>query len=206
MITIVDYDTGNLRSVINALRRLGAGYSLSSDPKEIAAAEKIVLPGVGEAATAMEKLRERGLVQTLRQLTQPVLGICLGMQLMCRRSEEGDTECLGIFDNTVRRFAPPLDMYVPETGVIKSTIKVPHMGWNDIMGLKSALYKSVPENSFVYYVHSYAADINEDTIATTFYVDNFSSSIRRNNFYGAQFHPEKSGAVGEKILKNFLEL
>ena len=194
MITIIDYDTGNLRSVMNAFDRLGAGYRLSSSPAEIASAEKVLLPGVGEARTAMEKLRERGLAEVVRSLTQPVLGICLGMQLLCARSEERDTECLGIFDNTVRRLTVPAGM------------KVPHMGWNTVHALKSPLYAGVEEESYVYFVHSYAAEVNGDTIAVADYGVPFSASLGRGNFFGAQFHPEKSGAAGERILKNFLGL
>lgn len=193
MITIIDYDTGNLQSVINALHRVGAEYRLSALPTEISAAERVLLPGVGEAGTAMQKLRERGLVEVIRGLKQPVLGICLGMQVLCTRSEEGNTECLGIFDNVVRRFDIP-------------GLKVPHMGWNNINHLKSPLYKGLEEDSYVYFVHSFAAEVNDNTIATTEYGVPFSASLNKDNFYGAQFHPEKSGAAGEKILKNFLEL
>ena len=193
MITIIDYGTGNLQSVINAFARLGAEYELTADPQRIAAAERVLLPGVGAARPAMEKLREAGLTDTIRSLTQPVLGICLGMQLMCARSEEGDAECLGLFDNAVRRFDAP-------------GLKVPHMGWNGIYDLRSPLYRGIDEDSYVYFVHSYAVEVNTDTIAVCDYGAPFSASLNRGNFFGAQFHPEKSGAAGERILKNFLEL
>ena len=193
MITIIDYGTGNLQSVMNAFIRLGAEYELTADPKKIRAAEKVLLPGVGAARPAMDKLRSAGLTDTVKSLTQPVLGICLGMQLMCAWSEEGDTECLGIFDNTVRRFEVP-------------GLKVPHMGWNNIYDLRTPLYKSAGENSYVYFVHSYAVEVNENTIASCDYGGAFSASLNKGNFFGAQFHPEKSGEVGEKILRNFLNL
>ncbi|CDN31574.1 Imidazole glycerol phosphate synthase amidotransferase subunit [Mucinivorans hirudinis] len=194
MITIVDYDTGNLRSVENALRKLGAQYRLSSSAQEISVAEKILLPGVGEAATAMEKLRERSLAEVIRGATQPVLGICLGMQLLCSHSEEGDSECLGIFPNRVRRLTAA------------AGIKIPHMGWNRISSLKTKLMTGVAEGDYVYYVHSYAADINGFTIATTNHGTDFSGALGRDNFFGCQFHPEKSGGVGERIFSNFLKI
>ena len=193
MITIIDYGTGNLQSVINAFARLGVEYELTADPMRISAAEKVVLPGVGAARPAMEKLRSAGLIEPVKSLTQPVLGVCLGMQLMCARSEEGDTECLGLFDNAVRRFDAP-------------GLKVPHMGWNGIYDLHSPLYAGLEEGSCVYFVHSYAVEVNPDTIATCCYGGVFSASLNRGNFFGAQFHPEKSGAVGERILMNFLAL
>ncbi|MCD8185554.1 MAG: imidazole glycerol phosphate synthase subunit HisH [Rikenellaceae bacterium] len=193
MITIIDYDTGNLQSVMNAFARLGAEYQLTADPEKIKNAEKVLLPGVGAARPAMEKLRAAGLIDTVKALTQPVLGICLGMQIMCAWSEEADTECLGIFDNAVRRFDLP-------------GLKVPHMGWNGIYDLRTPLYKRLDENSYVYFVHSYAVETNENTIAACHYGQPFSASVNKGNFFGAQFHPEKSGPIGEQILKNFLEL
>ncbi len=195
MVTIIDYGTGNLRSVANAFERLGAAYCLTADPERIRRSERVLLPGVGEAATAMERLRAAGLVELLRGLTCPVLGICLGMQLLCAESEEGGgTECLGLFPNRVRRFAQ------------QSGIKVPHVGWNSIHDLKSPLYRGVEAGAYVYYVHSYAAEVNGCTAAATDYGGRFSGSLWRDNFYGCQFHPEKSGEVGQRILSNFLSL
>ncbi|MFI3285741.1 MAG: imidazole glycerol phosphate synthase subunit HisH [Rikenellaceae bacterium] len=194
MITIIDYDTGNLRSVANALSRFGAQFCVTDDPKQIMAAEKVLLPGVGEAQSAMCKLQERGLVEVIKSLTQPVLGICIGVQLMCRYSEEGNTECMGIFDSSVRKFSAD------------STLKVPHMGWNSIEKLQSPLFEGVAEGSYIYYVHSFAPELCAETIATTAYGAEFSAALNRDNFYGTQFHPEKSGEVGEKILNNFLRL
>ena len=193
MITIIDYDTGNLRSVANALGRLGAEYRITADPAAIRAAERVLLPGVGEASSAMAKLRERGLPDVIRSLKCPVLGICIGVQLLCRRSEEGDTECLGIFDNEVRRLRT-------------EGLKVPHMGWDSIEDLRGPLFDGLDEGAYVYYVHSYAPQTNADTIARTTYGETFSAAIRRDNFFGTQFHPEKSASVGERILQNFLRL
>lgn len=220
MIAVIDYDTGNLRSVANALGRLGAEYRLTSAPDEIRGADRVLLPGVGEASTAMQKLRERGLVEVIRSLTQPVLGICIGVQLLCKSSEEGNTECMGIFDNVVRRFdfgAQPTGQptttaqaaagnAAPETAPGSELLKVPHMGWNSIENLRTPLFNGLDEGAFVYYVHSYAPETNADTIATTTYGVTFSGAIRKGNFYGTQFHPEKSAAVGERILQNFLNL
>ena len=194
MIAIIDYDTGNLRSVENALHRLGAEYTLTADPSILGKADKILLPGVGEASSAMSRLHATGLDSVIPQLTQPVLGICIGMQLMCRHSEENDTVCMGIFDTDVCRF----DAH--------NGLKVPHMGWNTITGLQTPLFKGISENSYVYYVHSYAPDICSQTIATTEYGKRFSGALRCRNFYGTQFHPEKSGSSGAEILKNFLDL
>lgn len=194
MVTIIDYGTGNLRSVTNAFGRLGTDYLLTSNAEVIAMAERVLLPGVGEATTAMAQLQDKGLTDVLRNLTCPVLGICLGMQLLCAHSEEGDTECLGIFPNRVRRF--PND----------AGLKVPHVGWNSVHDLKSPLYKDIKAGEYVYYVHSYAAEINECTAAATDYGGWFSGSLYKDNFYGCQFHPEKSGAVGGRILANFLTL
>ncbi len=196
MIAIVDYDTGNLRSVCNVLDRIGAEYCITDNHDIIRNADKVLLPGVGEASSAMQKLSERGLCDVIRGLEQPVLGICIGLQLMCRRSEEGNAECLGIFDTEVRKFIPS-----PAEGV-----KVPHMGWNEIKNLSSPLFKGIEEGAFVYFVHSFAPDICEGTIATSANGREFAAAINKGNFYGAQFHPEKSGVVGELILKNFIEL
>ena len=195
MIAIIDYDAGNIRSVGNALERLGAEYELTADPSRILAADKVVLPGVGNAARAMENLRERGLCELVRSLRRPVLGICVGMQLMCRDSEEGPTGCLGIFDTHVRRFVE-----TPEA-------KVPHMGWNALGNLDGKLFRGVASGANVYFVHSYYPTCCSDTVATCRHGSTlFSAALRYENFYGTQFHPEKSGAVGQQILQNFLAL
>ena len=195
MIAIIDYDAGNIRSVGNALERLGAEYELTADPARILAADKIILPGVGNAARAMENLRGRGLCELVKSLRRPVLGICVGMQLMCRDSEEGPVQGLGLFDAHVRRFSETPDA------------KVPHMGWNAIGNLDSKLFKGLPGGSFVYFVHSYYAGTGPDTIATCRHGDQlFSAALKYENFYGTQFHPEKSGSVGAAILQNFLAL
>ena len=195
MTAIIDYDAGNIKSVENALERLGAEYELTADPERIQAASKVILPGVGNAAEAMQSLREKGLDGLVKGLRKPVLGICVGMQIMCRRSEEGDAQCLGLFDCDVRRFAP-------EPG-----LKIPHMGWNSVSNLESKLFKGIDEGSFVYFVHSYRPGLCTDTVATCRHgSDLFSAALKYENFYGTQFHPEKSGSVGEAILKNFLAL
>ena len=195
MIAIIDYDAGNIRSVGNALQRLGAEFELTADPARILAADKVILPGVGNAAEAMAHLRERGLCELVRSLRRPVLGICVGMQLMCRDSEEGPTQALGIFDAHVRRFTETPDA------------KVPHMGWNGIGNLDSKLFRDLPNGSFVYFVHSYYAALCPDTIATCRHgAQLFSAALKYENFYGTQFHPEKSGPVGAAILRNFLAL
>ena len=196
MIAIIDYDTGNLRSVCNALDRIGAEYVLTDDPETIRSADRVLLPGVGEASSAMAKLQERGLCDVIRSLTVPVLGICIGMQLMCRHSQEGDVDCLGIFDADVRKFQAD-----PEAGV-----KVPHMGWNALTDMKTGLFDGLKDGDFVYFVHSFAADVCEDSIAVSDNGRRFSAAMRKGNFYGAQFHPEKSGDVGETILRNFMNL
>ncbi len=194
MIAVIDYDTGNLRSVANALGRLGAEFIITDDPSKIAAAERVLLPGVGEAASAMAKLRERGLVETITSLTQPVLGICIGVQLMCSYSEEGATPCMGIFDSRVTKFEA------------QEGLKVPQMGWNSIENLRSPLFDGVAEGSYIYYVHSYAPSLSPQTIARTTYGVEYSAALQCANFFGTQFHPEKSGGVGEKILSNFLKI
>lgn len=194
MIAIIDYKTGNLRSVENALRRLGAEFSVTADEHTIRRADRVLLPGVGSAGEAMENLRRAGLPQVIRDLRRPVLGICIGMQVMCRHSEEDDTECLGLFDAWVRRFRP------------SPGIKVPHMGWNRIGNLETRLFDEIPGGSYVYFVHSYYPTLCPDTIATARHGELFSAALKYENFYGTQFHPEKSGDTGEQILKNFLEL
>ncbi len=195
MIAIIDYKAGNIRSVENALKRSGAEYVLTADPEMIRRADHVILPGVGEASSAMKALESTGLAPVIKSLTQPVLGICIGLQLMCASSEEGDTECLGIFTTKVTRF--------PET----PGVKIPHTGWNTISGLRGPLFRNIPEDSFVYYVHSYCPDIFADqTVAATEYAGvRFSGALQRDNFFGTQFHPEKSGSVGAEILKNFIE-
>lgn len=194
MIAIIDYKMGNLRSVENALRRLGAEFTVTADAATIASADRVILPGVGNAARAMDNLRAAGLPDVIRSLRRPVLGICVGLQVMCRDSEEGDTPCLGIFDSHVHRFSTA------------DGLKVPHVGWNQIGNLESKLLRSLKGGSYVYYVHSYRADLCPDTIATTNYGGLFSAALKYENFYGTQFHPEKSGDVGEQILRNFLNL
>lgn len=196
MIAIIDYKAGNIRSVENALRRLGAEYLLTANPETIRRADHVILPGVGEASSAMASLEETGLVPVIKSLTQPVLGICVGVQLMCSFSEEGGVECMGIFKSKVTRF--------PET----PEVKIPHTGWNTISGLRGPLFRNIPEDSFVYYVHSYCPEIFTDqTAAVTQYAGvRFSGALQRDNFFGTQFHPEKSGTVGAEILKNFIEL
>ena len=266
MIALIDYDAGNIRSVGNALARLGAEYELTADPARIAAADKVILPGVGNAAKAMESLQERGLCEVIRNLRVPALGICVGLQLLCRSSEEGPTEGLGIFDTRVRRFpdylagdnscsAKNIADATQELSPAKNTktitkasqepftaknskanwsagedfceasaiflaqqksspganagveAKVPHMGWNSIGNLESKLFKEIPGGSFVYFVHSYYPELCPDTIATCRHGETlFSAALRWENFYGTQFHPEKSGSVGAAILKNFLAL
>ncbi|HTR28081.1 MAG TPA: imidazole glycerol phosphate synthase subunit HisH [Puia sp.] len=194
-LAIIKYNAGNIQSVLYALERIGAGAIVTDDPDAISRAEKVIFPGVGEASTAMNYLRERGLDALIRGLRQPVLGICLGMQLMCSHSEENDTACLGIFGEPVKKFTPP-----------NAELKVPQIGWNNIYGLGSPLFNQVPENSYCYFVHGYYAAIGDHTIARTDYVQPYSSALHRENFYGVQFHPEKSAQVGETILKNFLTL
>ena len=194
MVAIIDYKCGNLQSVKNALERLGAEYVVTADKEVIRKADRVILPGVGSAATAMQSLIETGLCGTIRSLRRPVLGICVGMQIMCRWSEEGNTECLGIFDSKVKKFIPD------------SSLKVPHMGWNKISNLESKLFKDMKGGSYVYYVHSYYPELCPDTIATTVHGAMFSGALKYENFYGTQFHPEKSGDVGEQIIKNFLAL
>jgi len=195
MIAIVDYDMGNLRSVENALGRLGADFMLTSDPASIIKADKVLLPGVGNAAQAMKNLEERGLCSVLRSLRQPVLGICVGLQVMCRDSEEGNVNCLGIFDAHVVKFNATEDA------------KVPHMGWNSLGNTEGKLFKDLGRNEFVYFVHSYYPTLCQDTVATCRHGETlFSAALRWENFYGTQFHPEKSGDAGSAILKNFLAI
>lgn len=194
MIAIVDYKMGNLRSVENALKRLGAEFTVTDDANVIRSADKVLMPGVGNAAEAMENLRSASLVDVVRSLRRPVLGICVGMQVMCRHSEEGNVDCLNLFDARVKRFEPSADL------------KVPHMGWNTIGNLESKLFKGIDGGEYVYFVHSYYPELCSDTIATSRHGVMFSAALKYENFYGTQFHPEKSGDVGERIIENFLRL
>ncbi len=192
MIAIIKYNAGNIKSVENALLRLGYDCVVTDDVGTLIEADKVIFPGVGEAKSAMNYLKEQGLDRVIINLKQPVLGICLGLQLMCSESEEGDTTCLGIFKNKVRRFEE-VDL-------------VPHMGWNNLNTLKGVLFKGIQSNDDTYFVHSYYAELSEDTSAICEYIVPFSASLKKDNFYATQFHPEKSADIGEKILKNFLEL
>ncbi|MDC0314068.1 imidazole glycerol phosphate synthase subunit HisH [Flavobacteriales bacterium] len=192
MIAIVKYNAGNIKSVENALLRLGYDCVVTDDKKTLVAASKVIFPGVGEAKSAMKYLIDKGLDEVILNLKQPVLGICLGLQLMCSESEEGNTKCLGIFNNKVRRF--------------EETDLVPHMGWNNISAIKGDLFKGIENNQDTYFVHIYYAELSEDTSAICEYITPFSASLEKNNFYATQFHPEKSADIGEIIIKNFLEL
>ena len=191
-LVIINYGAGNIKSIQFAFKRLGYDAILSNNPQEIIAADKIIFPGVGEASSAMKMLKESGLDVLIPTLKQPVLGICLGMQLMCKSTEEGNTLGLGIFQTEVKKFS--------------NTVKVPQMGWNVIKDLKSDLFKDIKENEYMYLVHSYYAEHCKETIAKTDYGINYASALQHNNFYGVQFHPEKSSLAGEQILKNFLEI
>lgn len=196
MIAIVKYDAGNVRSLINAIRRLGVTeWDLTSDPERLRAADKLLLPGVGDASVAIASLRSSGLEGVIKSLERPVLGICVGMQILCRHCDEGDTDGFGIFRADVSRFEP-----------IPPEVKVPHMGWNRISDLKTGLFKGLSEGTFMYFVHSYRAGICPDTIARSIHGDPFSAALRKDNYFGTQFHPEKSGPEGAILLKNFLEL
>ena len=194
-VAIIKYNAGNIYSVDYALKRLGVTPIITADPALLRKADKVIFPGVGEAGTTMEYLREHGLDRIIRSLQQPVLGICIGMQLLCRHSEEGDADCLGIFDAEVKRFVSQ-----------RHEDKIPHMGWNSLSSMDHALFSGVPKESFVYYVHSYYVPVNPATIATTDYIVPFSAALHKDNFYATQFHPEKSGSVGELVLRNFLQL
>jgi len=191
-IAIIDYGAGNVKSIEFAFRRLGIKTTLTHDKSEILAADKVIFPGVGEASSAMNKLKQTGLNEIIPGLEQPVLGICLGMQLMCNYSEENNTRGLGVFDVDVVRFS--------------DKVKVPQIGWNTIKNLKSRLFKDIKENEYMYLVHSYYVPLSGDTIASSNYELDYATGIRKENFYGVQFHPEKSSVAGEQLLKNFIEL
>lgn len=194
-IAIVKYNAGNIYSVENAMRRLGVKPILTDDAEQLSKADKVLFPGQGEASTAMRYLHEHGLVDVIRELRQPVLGICIGQQLLCRHSEEGDVDCIGIFDADVKRFQPRVH-----------EDKVPAMGWNSLSDVHSPLFAHLPEHPYVYFVHSYYVPLGPDTIATTEYILPYSAALHKDNFFTCQFHPEKSGDVGEQILKNFLDI
>lgn len=192
MIAIIKYNAGNIMSVENAINRLGYNCIVTDDPEQIKIADKVIFPGVGEASSAMHYLKEKKLDQLIKSLKQPVLGVCLGQQLMCTYSEEGNTACMGVFETQVKKF-PPKEL-------------VPHMGWNNLQNLKGDLFKGVSESDNVYFVHSYYAEVCENTTAICDYILPFSAAMQKNNFYATQFHPEKSADVGTVILKNFLEI
>jgi glutamine amidotransferase len=192
MIAIIKYNAGNIMSVQNALKRLGYECIITDDASTILNSEKVIFPGVGEASTAMRYLKERGLDTVIKSVTQPFLGICLGLQLMCNKTEEGNTSCLGIFNADVKLFPPKG--------------KVPHMGWNSFTSIKGELFNNVSPKDDVYYIHSYYAESNESTVAICNYIVPFSAALQKDNFYATQFHPEKSVSIGEQILKSFLEL
>ncbi|MBR4366450.1 MAG: imidazole glycerol phosphate synthase subunit HisH [Bacteroidaceae bacterium] len=194
-VAIVKYNAGNIRSVINALKRLGIDPLFTDDADELRSSDRVLFPGQGEAGTTMAYLKTHELDNVIRSLRQPVLGICVGMQLMCRHSEENDTDCLGIFPTEVKRFQP-----------LVHEQKVPQMGWNTIERLQSPLFRNINDGSFVYFVHSFYVPDNEFSIATTDYITPYCSALHKDNFYATQFHPEKSGKIGEQILKNFLEI
>lgn len=194
-VAIIKYNAGNIRSVDYALKRLGIEAEITADKEILASADKVIFPGVGEAETTMNHLKATGMDRFIKSLRQPVFGICLGMQLMCRHSEEGDVDGLGIFNVDVKRFIP-----------LKHEDKVPHMGWNTIGKLKSELFEGFTEETFVYFVHSFYVPVCEFTAAETDYIHPFTAALHKDNFYATQFHPEKSGKTGEKILKNFLDL
>ncbi len=189
---IVKYNAGNIRSVELAFERLGKKAIVTDDGETLRNADRVIFPGVGEASSAMNYLQLKGLDKLLPTLTQPVLGICLGMQLLCQHSEEADTQCLGVFDHEVKKFI--------------GSSKIPHMGWNTIEQTVKPLFNSITENPFMYFVHSYYADLGKQTAAVTDYIIPFSAALQKDNFYGVQFHPEKSGDLGEQLLKNFLAL
>jgi imidazole glycerol-phosphate synthase subunit HisH len=191
-VAIIKYNAGNIRSVLFALERLKIMAEVTDDPDYIKSADKVIFPGVGEASTTMEYLRNKGIDKLLRELNQPVLGICLGQQLMCERSEEGNTDCINIFNIPVLKFEP--------------VMKVPHIGWNSLLDMKGELFKGLSKNSYVYFVHSYYVPVCDYSVAGCNYIVNFSAALQKDNFFSTQFHPEKSGEAGQTILKNFIRL
>ena len=195
-VVVINYNAGNIQSVRFALNRLGIEPIVSDNIIEINSADKIIFPGVGEASSAMNYLKDKKLDITIQHLKQPVLGICLGMQLLCKHSEEGNTDCIGIFDASIKKFQFENN----------SELKVPQIGWNKIFNLKSELFNGIKEKDYMYFVHGYYANLCSDTIAVTDYGINYSSALNKNNFYGAQFHPEKSADDGQKLLENFIKL
>ena len=197
-IVIIKYNAGNIRSVDFALQRLGVSALITADPDEIRSADRVIFPGVGEASTTMSYLKNNKLDILICDLRQPVLGVCLGLQLMCAHSEEGDTECLGIFPEKVKKFVLSQDD--------STSFKIPHMGWNSISGLKTPLFDHISDEDYFYFVHSFYATTGADTAATCNYLVPFSAALQRDNFYATQFHPEKSGKIGAKILENFINL
>ena len=194
-VAILKYNAGNVRSVEIALERIGINAMLTDNHEEILLADRIIFPGVGEASSAMSYLKSKNLDQILLSCTQPVLGICLGMQLMCAYSEENDTNCLGVFKEKVRKFIPT-----------STKEKIPQMGWNSIYDLKSSLFNGIPNESYCYFVHGYFADKGDETIAVANYCGEYSAALHTNNFYGVQFHPEKSAEIGTRIIENFINL
>ena len=194
-VAIIKYNAGNIYSVDYGLKRLGVSPVITDNPEIIREADKVIFPGQGEAGTTMKYLCHHGLDALICELKQPVLGICIGMQLMCSYSEEGDTDCLGIFDAEVKRFNPQ-----------RHEDKVPHMGWNSLSDMRGQLFGNLPDNPYVYFVHSYFVPVTSDTIAESDYIHPFSAAMQKGNFYATQFHPEKSGGIGEIILKNFIDL
>lgn len=197
-LVIIKYNAGNIQSVLYALERIGLEAKVTDNVEQIRSADKVIFPGVGEASSAMRYLKERKLDEVIKNLAQPVLGICLGMQLMCRFSEENNVDCLHIFDEDVKLFKQVVKQQA-------GNIKIPQIGWNNIYDLKTDLFNAVPEKSYTYFVHSYYAALGAHTIATTNYIIPYSSALHKNNFYGVQFHPEKSADTGEHILRNFIE-
>lgn len=205
-VAIIKYNAGNIRSVLFALERIGISAEVTDDGEIISSADKVIFPGVGEASSAMNYLKEKKLDALIKNLEQPVLGICLGMQLMCEHSEEGNTDCLGIFPLSVKKFSSPSFLLPPEGEGRGGGFKIPQIGWNHIHSLKGKLFEGLKENEFMYFVHGYYAELGADAIAKTNYILEYSSALQKNNFYGVQFHPEKSSDAGSRVLQNFLNL